>query len=89
MKSEDLKKAPKLFCENITIGKSSEYFALGMSSGTQAHIFALSPEHAKRLRDYLTYEIADYEKENGVIEATWTPLIKSPVQRANPPTDKS
>jgi hypothetical protein len=89
MKNDDLKKAPKLFCENITIGKSAEYFAMGLTSGSQAHIFALSPEHAKRLRDYLTYEIADYEKEYREIQTSWTPLVKSPVQRANPPTQKS
>jgi hypothetical protein len=89
MKAEDLNKAPKLFCENIIIGKSAEYFALGLSSGSQAHIFSLTPAHAKRLLQYLTYEVAEYEKEHGAIAAEWKPLIKSPVQRANPPTEGS
>ena len=89
MKSEDLKKAPKLFCENIIIGKSAEYFALGLSSGSQAHIFSLTPAHAKRLMQYLTYEVTEFEKEHGIIDAKWDPLIKSPVQRANPPTGGS
>ncbi len=89
MKPDDLKKAPKLFCENITIGKSTEYFVLGLSSGTQANIFSLTPAHAKRLCQYLAYEVAEYEKENGDIHTSWKPLIKSPVQRANPPTEKS
>lgn len=89
MKSDDLNKAPKLFCENITIGKSNEYFVLGLTSGTQAHIFSLTPGHAKRLSQYLAYEVAEYEKENGELQTTWKPLIKSPVQRANPPTEKS
>lgn len=89
MKSDDLKKAPKLFCENIRIGRSAEYFALGLSSGSQAHIFSLTPGHAKRLLQYLTYEIAEYEKQHGEIHTTWEPHVVSPVQRANPPTDAS
>jgi len=89
MKPEDLKKAPKLFCENIRIGHSPEYFVLGLSSGSQAHIFSLTPGHAKRLEQYLRYEISEYEKKHGAIEATWEPLVKSPIQRSNPPTEKS
>jgi hypothetical protein len=89
MKPEDLKKAPKLFCENIKIGHSPEYFVLGMSSGTQAHIFSLTPAHTKRFLQYLSYEVAEYEKEHGTIDSTWVPHVVSPVQRANPPTDAS
>ena len=89
MKNDDLKNAPKLFCESISIGKSAEYFVLGLSSGSQAHIFTLTPGHAKRLQQYLSYELAEFEKEYGVLDTTWEPLIKSPVQRANPPSEKS
>jgi len=89
MKPDDLKKAPKLFCENIKIGHSPEYFVLGLSSGSQANIFSLTPAHTKRLLQYLTYEISEFEKEHGVINATWDPNVVSPVQRANPPSDKS
>lgn len=89
MKPDDLKKAPKLFCENIRIGKSPEFFVLGLSSGSQAHIFSLTPGHTKRLLQYLTYEVAEFEKEHGVINATWDPNVVSPVQRANPPSSKS
>lgn len=89
MKPDDLKKAPKLFCENIKINQSPEYFILGLSSGSQAHIFSLTPGHAKRLQQYLSYEIGEYEKKNGEIVSKWEPHIISPVQRANPPSDKS
>lgn len=89
MKPEDLQNAPKLFCENIRIGRSPEYFALGLSSGSQAHIFSLTPQHAKRFLQYLSYEIEEFEKERGVIDAPWVPHVISPVQRANPPTDAS
>lgn len=89
MKPNELKKAPKLFVENITIGHSSEYFVLGVSSGSQAQIFSLTPGHAKRLLQYLTHEIENYETKHGEITTKWNPNVVSPVQRANPPTDKS
>ena len=89
MKSEDLNKAPKLFCESITIGQSPEYFALGLSSGSQSHIFTITPAHAKRLMQYLTYEVTEYEKKNGTLNTYWEPHVVSPVQRVNPPSDNS
>jgi hypothetical protein len=89
MKSEELKKAPKLFCESINIGFTPEYFVMGLSSGTQAAIYSLTPQHAKRLQQYLSHQMELYEKENGKIVAEWNPNIVSPVQRANPPTDLS
>ncbi len=89
MKSDDLKNSPKLFCESIQIGHTPEYFVMGLSSGTQAQIFSLTPAHAKRLLQYLTYEITEFEKKNGTIETTWIPHVKSPIQRSNPPSAKS
>ncbi len=89
MKAEDLQKAPKLFCENIKIGYSPEFFVMALSSGTQSSIFSLTPHHAKRLQQYLTHEIAQFEKTHGEINATWNPNIVSPVQTVNFPNDKS
>jgi len=89
MKSEDLKIAPKLFCESINIGFTPEYFVMGLSSGNQASIYSLTPEHAKRLQQYLTHQLTEYEKEHRPITANWSPTIVSPVQRANPPSDLS
>ena len=92
MKQDDLQKAPKLFCESIKIGQSPEYFAIGLSSGNQAHIFSLTPQHTKRLLQYLTYEVGEYEKLHGEIEGTWVPHVVSPVQRVskgNLPTQES
>lgn len=89
MKQEDLQKAPKLFCENIKIGFSPESFVVGLSSGSQAHIFSLTPGHTKRLLQYLTHEIAEFEKRHGEIKAEWTPNVVSPLKLGNPPTDES
>lgn len=89
MKPDDLKKAPKLFAENINLGYSQEHFVVGISSGTQAQVYAISPAHAKRLAQYLEHELKEYEQKHGKITANWSPNIVSPVQRANPPTDQS
>ncbi len=89
MKPEDLQKAPKLFCENIKLGFSPEFFIIGLSSGAQTSIFSLTPQHAKRLQQYLTHEIAQFEKLHGEIKADWNPNVVSPVQKLNPPDEKS
>lgn len=89
MKPEDLQKAPKMFCENIKLGFSPEAFIIGLSSGSQVSIFSLTPQHAKRLQQYLTHEIAQFEKAHGEIKAEWNPNIVSPVQKLNPPDEMS
>ena len=89
MKPEDLQKAPKLFCENIKIGFTPEYFVIGLSSGTQSAIYSLTPHHAKRLQQYLSHEITQYEKKHSEIKADWNPNVVSPVQNINPPLGMS
>ena len=76
----DLSKVPKQFCENVTIGFSQELFALGMLNGEQGVFFALTPQHTKRLSQYLAYQIEQYEKNFGAIKAQWSPIIPSPIQ---------
>ncbi|HEY0964387.1 MAG TPA: hypothetical protein VGE31_01185 [Candidatus Paceibacterota bacterium] len=84
MKQEDLKKAPKVFCESINIAFSPEFFVMGLSSGAQSTIYSLTPQHAKRLQQYLAYEIAEFERMHGHIQAEWSPKILSPVQPNGP-----
>jgi hypothetical protein len=89
MKINDLEKAPKLFCENIKLGFSKEYFVMALSSGEQGTFYSLTPEHTKRLLLYLTHEIASFEKQHGEIKADWNPNVVSPVQKLNPPIEGS
>ncbi|MES2749472.1 MAG: hypothetical protein V4606_03695 [Patescibacteria group bacterium] len=89
MKSEDLKRAPKLFCESINIGYTPEFFIMALSSGSQNQIYSLTPQHAKRLQQYITHQLNEYENEHGSVKADWSPTIVSPVQRANPPMEGS
>lgn len=89
MKKEDFKKAPKLFCESVNLAFTSEYFVLGLTSGSQGTLYTLTPQHAKRLQQYLTHQISEFEATHGEIIAAWDPNVVSPVQRANPPTELS
>ena len=89
MKPDDLKKAPKLFCESINVGFTPEYFVMALSTGNHVTIYSLTPQHTKRLKQYLTHQIEEYEKEHGEITAEWNPNVVSPVQKMNPPTNLS
>ena len=89
MKPEDLQNAPKIFCENIKVGFTPEYFVVALSSGSQSAIYSLTPAHTKRLQQYLTHELTQYEKVHGEINAEWNPNIVSPVQNINPPDSLS
>ncbi|HMO78071.1 MAG TPA: hypothetical protein PKA42_01985 [Candidatus Paceibacterota bacterium] len=89
MQAPDLKTAPKLFCESISVGFTPEYFVMGLSSGSQGTIYSLTPQHVKRLQQYLTHQLAEYEKAHGEVKADWNPNVVSPVQRMNPPTNLS
>ena len=89
MNPEELQKAPKIFCENIKVGFTPEYFVMGLSSGAQSSIYSLTPQHTKRLLQYLNHEIEQYEKVNGEIKSDWSPSVISPVQKFNNPSDMS
>ena len=89
MKKEEFKKAPKLFCEGVSIAFSPENFVAAFSSGSQASIYSFSPQHMKRLSQYLEHQLKEFEEKHGKIDATWNPNIVSPVQKMNPPTELS
>jgi hypothetical protein len=89
MKPDELQQAPKEFCESIKVGFTPEFFAMGLSSGNDTIVYALTPTHIKRLQQYLGHEISAYEKQYGEIKATWSPNVVSPIQKINPPSDKS
>jgi hypothetical protein len=80
MKSEDLKKSPKLFCESINVAFTPEFFVMSLSSGDENDVYALTPQHMKRLQQYLAHQVTEYEKSHGEIKAQWNPNIVSPLQ---------
>jgi hypothetical protein len=89
MKQQDIKNAPKLFCESINVAFTPEYFVMGLTSGNQGSIYSLTPQHAKRLQQYLAHQIKEFEEKHGEIDAKWDPNIVSPVQQVQPPREGS
>lgn len=89
MKQEDIQNTPKLFCEDITIASTQDYFVFGLRSGNQAALYSLTPQLTKRLLQHLAHRVDEYEKTHGEIHASWSPQIISPVQKMNPPTELS
>jgi len=89
MKPADIKSAPKLFCESVNIGFTKDYFVCSLNSGNEAEVYAFTPQHAKRLAQYLQHQVAEYEGQYGNIATEWRPEILSPLKRVNPPTDLS
>lgn len=77
----DFQKAPKQFCDNISIAFNKEFFAMALFNGENGTVYSLSPAHMKRLMQYTTHQITEYEKQFGQIETEpWSNNIKSPLQ---------
>lgn len=76
----DLSKVPKQFCENVLAARTKESFIVGMFAGEAGTFYALSPQHFKRLVQNLKYQLDEYEKEFGAIDAEWHPGVESPIQ---------
>ncbi len=76
----DLNKVSKQFCENIVVGYTPESFVMGMLAGESGTAYALTPQHMKRLSQYLVGQVAEYEKKYKHIDAKWPPDIESPIQ---------
>ena len=58
----DLTKIQKIFCQDITVGYAKDFFAMAINPNDNNPIaFALTPQHAKRLQQYLDNKIAEYE----------------------------
>ena len=89
MKKDEIKNAPKVFCERAQVAYTPEFFVLGLQSGDQSTIYSFTPQHAKRLAQYLAHQVSEFEGRHGEIKAKWDSKIVSPVQRANPPTELS
>jgi hypothetical protein len=88
LSADDFREEPKEFCESIQLAFTPEYFALALSSGIASSFYAITPQHAKRLSQYLAHQISEYEKEHGLINAEWNPNIVSPLRLVKPPSNK-
>lgn len=76
----DLNKLPKKFCENLLAGFGQEIFVIALKNGEDEEAYAVTPAHAKRISQHLAHQVAQYEKQFGVLHTEWSPHVKSPIQ---------
>lgn len=76
--------SPKQFCENVSVAHTNESFAMVLLSGQNAQVYAFTPQHMKRLGQYIQKQVEQFEEKNGEIKAKWEPGIVSPMQPSSP-----
>ena len=84
----DPHQAPKQFCDNINVSHNEEFFIFQVFSGTSNIVYAMTPEHIKRLSIALQWHVSEFEKKYGGISAEWPPRITSPIQPGDLPGAK-
>ncbi len=83
----------KKFCENarVLIGEGQIIISLYSAGTPEPENFVLTPHHAKRLSQLFSFQIQNYETNNGTIPTSWVPpAIQSPIQTNDltpPPQD--
>ena len=76
-------KITKQFCDYVSGGFTNEIFVMIVSVGNNNIPYTLTLEHAKRLSQWLSYQLEEFEKNVKKIDTEWTPNIKSPIQAAD------
>jgi hypothetical protein len=70
----------KKYCDNVSGGFNKEIFLVGIFSGKEHELYALTPSHTKRLAIWLTGQVESYEKQFGTIDTNLPKPIESPIQ---------
>lgn len=76
----DITQAPKQYCDNINVAFTEDVFLMAVASGQAAIVYALTPQHAKKLAQMLSHNVSKYENEFGEIKAEWSENVPSPIQ---------
>ena len=87
--NDDMLKLPRIFCDNVKGGFSKEYFVLGLFSGLDVEMYALTPAHTKRLVICMTAQVKAYEAQFGEIDANLLKPTISPIQFTDPSQNSS
>jgi hypothetical protein len=87
--NDDITRLPRIFCDNIRGGFSKEHFVLGLFSGADVEMYALTPAHAKRLAIWIAAQVKVYEGQFGEIDANLLKPTVSPIQFTDPSQNNS
>lgn len=73
------KQQQKYHIDNVEGYINKEIFAMALFSGLVPFVFTFTPSYMKRLWQWLSYHVAEYEKKEGKIQCEdWTPSQVSP-----------
>lgn len=76
---QDWHEEPRQLIDNVEGGITREIFTIALFSGNFPSVFGFTPSHMIRIKEWISYHVAMYEKEYGPIEhKSWFPSQESP-----------
>ena len=81
-KTLDLNKLPKKFVDGAIGSHGKEGFCFVLTSGNELHSFMTTPTTMKSISEWMSKQIATYEKQFGEIDMT-PPAVVSPLQASD------
>jgi hypothetical protein len=78
----NLNELPKKLCDGAIGAYGKEFFSFVLTSGNSLDSFAATPQIMKSVSLWMNTQVANYEKQFGVIDMT-PPPIQSPIQVAD------
>ncbi len=78
----DINKLPKRFIDGAIGAHGKEGFSFVLTSGTELHSFMTTPITMKSISEWMSKQVATYEKQFGTIDMT-PPAVVSPLQASD------
>ena len=78
----DINKLPKKFVDGAIGSHGKEGFSFVLTSGNELHSFMTTPTTMKSISEWMSKQIATYEKQFGEIDMT-PPAVVSPLQASD------
>lgn len=75
----NLNELPKKFCDGALGSFGKEFFAVVLTSGNSLDSFAITPQIMKSISEWMSEQVASYEKQFGKIDLSPTEIV-SPIQ---------
>ncbi len=75
----NINELPKKFCDGAFGTYGKEFFAVTLTSGNALDSFAITPHIMKSISEWMSEQVASYEKQFGKIDLSPTEIV-SPIQ---------
>jgi hypothetical protein len=78
----DMNQLPKKFVDGALGAFGKEFFSFAFTSGNALDAFATTPQVMKSIADWMSAQVASYEKQFGEIDMN-PPSVQSPIQMSD------